>query len=186
MEIRHKRATLLTKTHAMKTTPILLLAAALIAGGCQSAQTSAAPAKPDNVTVEFQDADKFTDLRESFGSESSPHYLGVLRDHLQKEAVRYLAPGQKLAVTFTDVDLAGDFLPTSSRMQDVRIVKDVYLPRMALTFQLTDADGKVLKEGERRLTDLNFMNNLSIVDRNEALFYDKALLTDWMRKEFRS
>lgn len=171
---------------AMRTTPILLLAAALIAGGCQSAQTSSTPTKSDNVAVNFHEADKFTDVRESFGASSSQHYLDLLSQHLQRKASALLPPGQKLTVTFTDIDLAGDFLPMKASMQDIRVIKDIYIPHMALSFQITNDDGKVIKEGSRRLTDLNFMNNLGLIGRNEPLYYDKALLDDWVNKELRS
>lgn len=170
----------------MRTTPILFLAAALIAGGCQSAQTASTPAKRDNVAVNFHEADKFTDARESFGAGSSQYYLDVLSEHLHRVASTRLAAGQKLTVTFTDIDLAGDFIPTHSQLQNVRIIKDIYIPRMFMTFQLTDADGKVIKEGERKLTDLNFMNNIGLIDRNQPLYYDKALLTNWVNQEIRS
>jgi hypothetical protein len=169
----------------MRTTP-LLLAAALIAGGCQSAQTGSAPAKPDNVAVNFHEADKFTDVRESFGASFSQNYLDLLSEHLQRTAANHLPPGQKLTVTFTDIDLAGDFLPTRAGMQDIRIIKEVYLPHMTLSFQITDADGHVFKEGVRKLTDLNFMSNLGLYERDQPLFYDKALLTDWVKKELKS
>jgi hypothetical protein len=33
---------------------------------------------------------------------------------------------------------------------------------------------------------MNFMSNISIVGRNDPLFYDKALLSDWISKEFKS
>ena len=170
----------------MKTTPILFLTAALIAGGCQSAQTSSAPSKSDNVAVNFLESDKFTDVRESFGDSPSQHYLDLLSKHLQHTAAVLLPPGQKLTVTFTDIDLAGDFLPMNSSLQDVRVIKDIYMPHMSLSFKITDADGKVLKEGSRRLTDLNFMNNLGLIGRNEPLYYDKALLSDWVSKELKS
>ncbi len=129
----------------MKTTPILLLAAALIAGGCQSAQSSSAPTKSGNVTVNFHEADKFTDVRETFGGNASQQYLDILSQHLQRKAAALLPPGQQLTVTFTDIDLAGDFLPMKASMQDVRVIKDIYIPHMSLSFKINEADGKVKK-----------------------------------------
>ena len=41
----------------------------------------------------------------------------------------------------------------------------------------------VIKEGTRRLRDLNFMMALN-VNREDPLRYDKNLLDDWLRKEF--
>ncbi len=140
--------------------------------------------KPSNVTVNFKDPDKFTDASSSFGFGTDEGYLAMLADHLKEVAGKKLAAGQKLEVTFTDVDLAGEFLPTG-RPDQVRVIKEIFMPRLTFSFKLTDASGAVVKEGERRLTDLNFMSNLSVVGRNEPLFYDKALLTDWVRADFK-
>jgi hypothetical protein len=171
----------------MKSYPVLLLTAALIAGGCQSTSTSSNHATPGDVTVNFQDPDKFDDVRETFAGGPSQYYLDVLSKHLKEVAARHLAPGQKLTVTFTNIDLAGDFIPGGRpERNDIRIIKDIYIPRMSLTFQLKDANGTVIKEGERKLSDLNFQNNISIIGRNEPLNYDKDLLDRWVEKEFRS
>ncbi|MES1169015.1 MAG: DUF3016 domain-containing protein, partial [Oleiharenicola lentus] len=113
------------------------------------------------------------------------YYLDQLSDHLKKVAARHMADGQKLEVTITDVDLAGDFIPGNASSQDVRIIKEIYIPRIKLSFRLLDADGHVLKEGERKLTDLNFMSNIGLIGRDQPLFYDKALLTDWAQKELK-
>ena len=66
---------------------------------------------------------------------------------------------------------------------DVRVVKDIYPPAIKLAFQLTDAEGHVLKQGDRNLRDMAFMMALSI-DRNDSRRYEKALLDDWLREEF--
>jgi len=43
----------------------------------------------------------------------------------------------------------------------------------------------VMKEGERKLSDMIYQQSMQIVGRNEALFYDKQLLKEWVRKEFK-
>ncbi len=160
----------------------LLFIAAFAAGSVPAADKAG---KPSKVTVTFHESDKFTDARSTMGGSTDQYYLDELGSHLQKIAAKYVAPGEKLEVTFTDVDLAGDFEPGRADMQSVRIVKDIYLPRLTLNFRLIDADGKVLKEGERKLTDMNFLSNISIIDRNQPLFYDKPLLKNWVEKEFK-
>jgi hypothetical protein len=96
-----------------------------------------------------------------------------------------LAPGQQLKITVTDVDLAGEFEPwRGGSMADVRIVKDIYPPDIKLAFQLTGADGTVLAQGDRHLRDMGFMMTLSI-DRNDPLRFEKELLDNWLRSEFR-
>src|SRR3954464_9487729 len=136
----------------------VVLAAALFAGGCQSTPTNPNPAASADVTVNFTDPDKFTDVRDSVNGRPSQYYLDELTRYVKEESARHLTSGQKLTVTFKDIDLAGDIPPGS--IHDVRIMKEIYIPRMELHFQLMDAAGAVLKEADRRLVDLNYMQNL--------------------------
>ena len=109
--------------------------------------------------------------------------LNQIREYLVSRANKRLAEGQKLTVTFTDIDLAGDFEPwRGPEGMDIRVVKDIYPPRMDLEFKLTGPDGAVLKEGKRQLRNLAFMSTLSI-NQNDALRFDKALLDDWLQSE---
>lgn len=174
----------LVTNNAMKTTYPRLILAAVIATVSAYAADDAAK-KESNVTVSFHEPEKFTDARSSFQSTTDQHYLDTLSEHLQKTAGKLLAAGQKLEITVQDIDLAGDFIPGNASTQDVRVIKEIYIPRVKLTFKLLDADGKVLKEGERKLSELSFMMNASIIGRNDPLFYDKELLSSWVRKEFK-
>jgi hypothetical protein len=171
---------------AMKTLPILtLIAAGLGLVGCQT--TSPARPEPSSpVTVEFQNPEKFRDVRDSLGGDIDQNALATLRTYLQENAPAHLEPGQKLRVTFTDIDLAGDF-PTSGsgRYDRVRLIRSIYVPRQEFSFEVTDASGQVVKEGKRTLTDLNFQANNLRIGSEQPYFYDKVLLEDWLRKEFK-
>jgi hypothetical protein len=169
----------------MKTRLLFPLFAGLFLAGLASQAVAAAPATaPTNVTVIYQDPDHFTDVRDSTSSFASTYYLDELKACLQQAASPLLAPGQKLTITISDIDLAGDIRPGS--LTNVRIIKDIYIPHVALKFQLVDSAGKVVKEGDRRLTDLAFMQRLRIPGADEPLYYDKALLKDWVSSEFKS
>lgn len=170
----------------MKTQRLLLLAALAVAAGGTALAFD--PVKgPPRTDVVFFEAEKFTDVRDSLsgGSERARDAtLGELRTYLVSQASRLLAPGQQLRITIIDVDLAGEFEPwRGPQWSDVRVVKDIYPPDIKLAFQLTDADGHVLKQGDRDLKDLGFMMKLTI-DRNDPRRYEKALLDDWLREEF--
>lgn len=185
----------------MKKTSMLLPLAglvAMLAAGCASTTpsasgtpvnytpaTSASASLPANITATFQDPDRFTDARSSFGSTTDHGYLDTLSDHLKRTAGPFVKADQKLEVTFTDIDLAGDFQPGRVQLDDVRIIKDIYRPRMTLHFKLTGPGGAVVKEGDRTLADSYFMANISIIDRDEPLFYDKEMLANWVRDEFK-
>ena len=158
---------------------------ALLVGSQATAALSNHAAAAD-VTVVFQDSDKFTDARDSMGGQTNQAYLDILGKHLKEKASARLPAGQKLAVTFTDIDLAGDFLPGPRPGFDrVRIIKSIYIPRMKLSFQVLDATGKVVKEGQRSLSNLNFQEEANPIRLSEELYYDKELLSRWLSSEFR-
>ncbi len=166
----------------MKIYSPLVLAAAFIVSGCQITPSNPNPAAVSDITVTFKDSDKFTDARDTANGPTSQYYLDELSKTLKEAAARQLTAGQKLTVTFTDIDLAGDITP--GQLNDIRVIKAIYRPRMALTFKLQDASGAVLKEGDRTLMDMNYQQSIPPINQSEPLRYDKVLLTDWVKKEF--
>jgi hypothetical protein len=142
-----------------------------------------------NITVTFDNPEKFTDVKDSFvGSEKGRDaILSEIRQFIESRAKSYLHEGQQLEVTFTDIDLAGDYEPQHGpQWQDVRIVKGIYPPRLQLEFKLTGADGRVIGEGKRKLTDLDFQDRvLPPTNMSESLRYEKDLLNDWMREDLK-
>jgi len=165
---------------------------ALLIGLTATPALFAAPAKPADgrVTVIFSHPEKFTDIRDNssdFENERGrERYLPFIEEYLQEEAGRRLPAGQKLAVTFTDIDLAGDFEPWHGfQFSDVRIIKDLYVPRLTFTFKITDANGAVVKEGERKLVELGFQMRITSGFRDDQLRYEKDMLGDWLRNELK-
>ena len=136
--------------------------------------------------VNFFEPEKFTDVRDSYmGDYDRTTYLDSIREHVLEQAKYYVPEGHKLSVTFTDIDMAGDFEPwRGPRFDDIRIVKDIYPPRIALAYRLTDAEGNVVKEGKRELRDLSFMMKITMAFRDDPVRHEKALLDDWLRSEF--
>lgn len=136
--------------------------------------------------VNFFEPQKFTDVKDSqMGDFERTTYLDSIRDHLLEQAKYYVPEGHKLSVTFTDIDMAGDFEPwRGPRFDDIRIVKDIYPPRVSLAFRLTDAEGNVVKEGKRELRDLAFMMKINMSFRDDPVRHEKGLLDDWLRAEF--
>ena len=155
-----------------------------VVAGAFAASTKSAP----RVEVTFSDPEKFTDAADGpRGSDMGrDQNLAELRDYIVDKAQTYVPEGQKLSVTVTDVDLAGEVEPwRSAEMHDVRIIKSIYAPRIDLSFKLTDAaTGAVIKEGTRQLRDQTFDLNIR-PDRNDRRVYEKGLLEDWIRGEFK-
>jgi hypothetical protein len=169
----------------MKTRQLLpLLAGLALATGFAPLLDAAPTVNRDNVSVTFQDPDKFTDVRENHSTTTSTYYLDELKACLQETAAPLLGAGQKLAITVTDVDLAGENL--FNQPDQIRIMKEIYAPRVNLKFQLVGGDGKVLKEGERRLTDQLYLHQVRMPGDQDPLHYDKRMIKQWVQDEFRA
>ncbi len=139
---------------------------------------------PDNVSVHYKDPQHFTEAKRSFGVHAidADAYLKPLKDYITQRASRILAPGQRLDIEVTDVDRAGEYEPwRGPNFNDLRIIKDVYPPRIDLHFTLYGADGKVLREGSRKLRDPAFLSDSSAADQ-DSLRYEKSLIDRWLRK----
>lgn len=138
------------------------------------------------VTVDWTDPANFSDTRFNPGlNRNHPEqWLGQLSRHLQQRADRVLPPGDRLAVTFTDVQRAGTYEPwRGPQWSDVRIIKDAFPPSIDLHFTLTDAQGRTVAEGDRKLRDLGFLQRGAPLD-TDPLRFEKRLLDDWLRREF--
>ena len=69
-------------------------------------------------------------------------------------------------------------------MQDTRVVRDLYPPRMTVRFRQLDANGQVVAEGERKLVDPAFLLNTPPGSDSDPLRYEKGLVDSWLRREF--
>jgi hypothetical protein len=168
----------------MKTRHLLLLSVAALAPAL--AASAAETRVVGRAEVVFFEPEKFTDVRDSYmGDSTRTTYLDQIRDYVLEQAKYYVPEGHKLTVTFTDIDMAGDFEPWHGpRWTDVRIVKDIYPPRINLTFRLEDAAGRVVKEGKRELRDLGFLMKITMTFRDDPVRHEKGLLADWIQAEF--
>jgi hypothetical protein len=138
------------------------------------------------VSVDWTDPNQFSDIRYSGNrwEAAQGDWVVDLATHLQKQAGKKLANGQQLHVTITDIRRAGMYQPGRGMGMDrVRIIKDIYPPRVTLNFTLTGADGQVISEGERKLVDGGFMMGGNPVNDNDPLRYEKRMLDDWVNKE---
>ena len=144
---------------------------------------AAAPAYAAQAKVEFVNPGSFTDAGRNYAGQERDDNLKRLASHIGAQAAKRLPADQKLEVWVTDVDLAGYYDPRQTFTHEVRIVKDFYPPRMTLRFRLASADGSVVKEGERRLSDRNFLSRAQRYPL-EGLAYEKTMLDRWFSDEF--
>jgi hypothetical protein len=139
------------------------------------------------VNIVFNNPEKFTDLKTSSmdSTKDREYLLEQLKEYLLERAPGRMSDGQTLDITINDIDMAGDYEPWHGpRVQDIRIIKEIYPPRIDLHFKLTDADGKVSAEGARQLRDLNFMMSTPSIPSDDTLRHEKSLLNNWLSMEF--
>ncbi|HEX3895606.1 MAG TPA: DUF3016 domain-containing protein [Rudaea sp.] len=153
--------------------------------------TAAAGAFADasRVNVSWAPSDALSEVKQN------PTHRGLLRpDDWMKELSTYireradaqLPPGQRLDVTIDDIKLAGDFEPwRGPDAQDIRIMKDIYPPRIDLHFRLIGADGKTVRESQARLRDLSYLHDNVMPTNTDPLRYDKHMIDTWIKSEFR-
>jgi hypothetical protein len=162
-------------------------AASLFALAAGAVAVAATPtAAPDSVSVEFIHPEKFTDLQDQRTADERVRnaYMDDLRRTIERRAASELGPDRKLAVTITDVDMAGDLEFGVARGRDIRLMRQSSPPRIDLSFRLTDANGNVLKSGERHLTDLGYIQP-ERPTTDASLFFEKRLLSEWLDTELR-
>jgi hypothetical protein len=165
----------------------LLLATAIAVANI----ATAAPGDPDSrVHIDWTNLADFSEAKQStgsgFGREAPEQWLSKLARHLGARAERALPSDNTLRVTFTDVQRAGMYEPwRGPQWDDVRVIKDLYPPRIDLTFTLTDASGAIVDEGSRQLRDPAFLQR-GLLNENDPLRFEKRMLDDWVRDEFSS
>jgi hypothetical protein len=152
------------------------------------ASAMAQAADASRIQVKWAPNDQLSEVKQNSlrrGYMEPAQWQKALGDYLRRRAERLLPADQRLDVSIDDIKLAGDYEPwRGPGMQDVRILKDLYPPRIDLHFRLSDASGKTLREGSAKLRDLAYLQR-ALPNDNDPLRYDKRLLGDWLGAEFR-
>lgn len=133
--------------------------------------------------VTWTDPDKYTDIRPSNESKSrfQKRIFKSFEEHFAKLSEQ-LPEGQKLKIDVTNVDLAGDVRLGST--QQIRIVKDIYIPRIKFTFELVNADNTIESSGDVDLKDMSFMMSPNAYSSGKSLNYEKRMLDKWFNDTF--
>lgn len=137
------------------------------------------------VDVRWQDPAQFSDIRYSANRMAARRGDWVLRlaEYLRERAHKRLPAGERLEVEILDIKRAGQYEPwLGLALQDVRMIRDHYPPRIELQFQHTAADGRVIAEGQRKLSDPGFMMGSSI-NSSDPLRFEKSIIDRWLVRE---
>jgi Protein of unknown function (DUF3016) len=137
--------------------------------------------------VIFDHPENFTDVKDSDlpSDKGRDEILSRIRSYLVSRTASLVPEGDRLTITFTDIDLAGDFEPgRGPQWSDVRIIKAIYPPAFKFTYSVTDASGRVVKQGTEDIRDMNFQTRVTL-DSSDSLHYEKDILDDWARSTLR-
>lgn len=174
-------------------TLVLPLALALATAGCASSggtdmlAADAPRALPGSgpVSVRWEDPAGFAEVRRSPNRYEAARgdWLTELATYLRKRAEAQLPAGERLELTIVDVDRAGGYEPWRTGVHDVRVIRDIYPPRMTLHIRHYDAGGALVSEGERKLSDPAFLLGVTPIRQTDPLRYEKRMIDSWLRRE---
>lgn len=132
-------------------------------------------------TVTYVESDKFVDM--PFSPVDRQRVLEDLSSHFA-ELGKLLPAGQELKVEVTDLDLAGRIDYARRGANEIRVMRGMAdWPRMELRYSLEEG-GKVLRSGEAKLADMNYMDHARLATANESLRFEKQMVDDWFSKTF--
>ncbi len=138
------------------------------------------------VEVQWTDPAQFSEIRYSANRREARRgdWVQDLAEYLRKKATTRLPQGDRLEVTITDIERAGDYEPWHGIQFDtIRYMRDIYPPRITLDFKLVGADGSVRSQGTRKLTDMSYLQRSVPLGESDPLRYEKRLIDDWLRDE---
>jgi Protein of unknown function (DUF3016) len=144
----------------------------------------AATVTAGEVKVEYKDYKKFTDMKpasEARGSFEKRTMAGF--DKIFADLAKQLPEGYSWNVVVTDIDLAGDVNHMHTQTgQQIRVIKDVFIPRVNFSYTLLDQNkGVVAEEQDLKLKDMGFMSRISNTRVNESYEHERVMLERWFK-----
>lgn len=162
-----------------------LLVAALLLGAVGSgfAGSTVSNHAPSDVkvSVAFAHPETYADPSAKWSDGERDGILRQLGAGMTRSAVDYLRDDVVLEVRVTNLDLAGQVEDWRGPMHQFRVIRSEYPPRMSFEYRVRDSRGRVLDQGQAKLTNPNFQFGPG--SDTDRLYYDKALFRDWLRTE---
>ncbi|QNP50301.1 DUF3016 domain-containing protein [Diaphorobacter aerolatus] len=170
---------------------LIMGATLLLAGGCTLLQKNPdqppppREIQPGTVSVTTDNPEHFTsapsERRESSAARRA--WVEKLSEHIADRIAAALPEGERAEVHISDIRRA----PVTSAADssgEARSAQGVVPPRITLTFKRLSSRGKVLQSGSRTLQDASLQLKAGRY-ADDSLRYEKALVDDWVSKEFK-
>lgn len=132
------------------------------------------------VEVIWTNPDKYSDVKDSFnGPRSTQEDAFYNIEKVLKRLAKKLPDGYLLKLDVTDLDLAGE-----THSSNIRVVRDMFPPRIKFSYELLDAGDNVLLAKQENIRDTSFLQSVSLRHKNEAFGFEKQLIEDWFKDSF--
>jgi hypothetical protein len=161
----------------------------VICAAALSFQVQAATAEKTEPTsavkVNWLNPEKYSDIRPANGSRKAfQERVTKAFEKILGELTEKLPAGYSLEITVKDIDLAGDVNPMYRiDNTDVRVIKDIYFPRIKLDYVLFDQNKQPIRqESDVKLKDMGFMTSNHIGYQNREFAYEHEMLKKWFNK----
>ncbi len=138
------------------------------------------------VSVRWDDPAKFSELRGSHNRYEAERgdWVADIARYLRKQAERKLADGERLEVAIVDIRRAGNYEPwLGFDYRDVRIMRELYWPKIDIAVKRIGADGAVVDERAYILSDPAYLGSATRIGEGDPLRYEKAMIDRWVRRE---
>ncbi|HEX9392409.1 MAG TPA: DUF3016 domain-containing protein [Usitatibacteraceae bacterium] len=130
------------------------------------------------VTVTFVKPEGYADMPWSI--QDRERVFKDLTTHFNKLGAT-LAPDQDLKLEILDLQLAGRMALSRRGPENFRILRGAAdWPSMRLRYTL-ESKGTVLKSGEDRLSDMDYLHHGNSLTANTPLRYEKRMIDDWFK-----
>ncbi|WNC67942.1 DUF3016 domain-containing protein [Thalassotalea nanhaiensis] len=164
----------------MKTLITIILAMLLASCSNTTVEPKTVSATAGSATIKLVNPHDFSDIdtgnigiQSNFEQNVADKLAEALDDHFKES-------GMSIDITFSDIDLAGE---TKFNTQEIRILKDLYIPRMSFEYVIKDAAGKLILSDTAVIKDMGYLSRrLTGLDANDSLGYDIRMLIEYFEK----
>ena len=138
------------------------------------------------VEVSWDDPKEFKDIRVTNDNKTrfEARVIEELEEQFRHEAEKMPAD-QTLHLTVHDVDLAGDIEYFHRDYPfGLRVIRNVDFPTIDLSYELRDANDRVIKSGAEKIRDMSFRTPVLTTWKQDPFRYENQLIKDWYNTEF--
>jgi hypothetical protein len=162
---------------------LLILTLTMLLASCSSNSVKPETVSATNglASVTLIKPNDFTDIdtgnlgvQSNFEQRVAKELAEALADHFKESDLT-------IDIIFTDIDLAGE---TRFNMREIRVLKDLYIPRMSFEYEIKDISGAVKLADTVNIKDMNYLGKrLFGLKANDLLGYDKRMLIEYFDKK---